>query len=91
MATIDVNVKIETWKNKLLDLGKRNRLLNYKETKRSSLKILSPECFELYSSFVQDEQPLIFPNLFDASESGEEDDEEEVNYPIQTNQSPRDS
>jgi len=91
MATIDVNVKIETWKNKLLDLGKRNRLLNYKETKRSSLKILSPECFELYSSFVQDEQPLIFPNLFDASESGEEDDEEEVNYPIQTNKSPRDT
>lgn len=90
MAMIDVNVKIETWKNKLLDLGKRNRLLNYRETKRSSLKILSPECFELYRSFVQDEQPLIFPNLLDTSEAEEEDDEEEVYYPIKTNQSPND-
>ena len=33
MPQIDVNNKIETWKNKLLDLGKRNRLLNYKEKK----------------------------------------------------------
>jgi len=91
MAIIDVNVKIETWKNKLLDLSKRNRLLNYRETKRSSLKILSPECFELYSSFMQDEQPLTFPNLFYESEAGEEDDGEEVYYPIKTNQSPKDT
>jgi len=69
MAVIDVNAKIEAWKNKLLDLGKRNRLLNYRETKRSSLKILSPECFELYRSFVQEEKPLIFPNITDISES----------------------
>ena len=91
MAITDVNVKIEIWKNKLLDLSKRNRLLNYRETKRSSLKILSPECFELYRSFVQDDQPLIFPNLFDASETGEEDDEEDIYYPIKTNQSPKDT
>ena len=90
MAMIDVNVKIENWKNKLLDLGKRNRLLNYKETKRSSLKILYPECFELYRSFVQDEQPLIFPNLLDTSEAELEDDEDEVYYPIKTIQSAKD-
>ena len=42
MANIDV--KYELWKNKLLDLGKRNRLLNYRETARSSLKIEYPEC-----------------------------------------------
>ncbi|MEI6580309.1 MAG: DUF4011 domain-containing protein, partial [Eubacteriales bacterium] len=89
MATIDVNIKIEVWKNKLLDLGKRNRLLNYRETKRSSLQILTPVCFELYQSFVQEEQPLIFPNLSDSSETGEEDDEEEIYYPIKTNQSPK--
>lgn len=91
MAMIDVNVKIETWKNKLLDLGKRNRLLNYKETKRSSLKILSPECFDLYHAFVQDEQPLVFPNLFFEDEDREEDEEEQINYPIKTNQSLKDT
>lgn len=64
--------------------------MNYRETKRSSLKILSPECFELYRSFVQDERPLIFPNLLDTSEAEEEDDEEEEYYPIKTNQSPKD-
>ena len=30
---IDIEHKIEKWKNKLLDLGKRNRLLNYKRNK----------------------------------------------------------
>ncbi|HCA29613.1 MAG TPA: hypothetical protein DEP23_08630 [Ruminococcaceae bacterium] len=90
MAVIDVNAKIEAWKNKLLDLGKRNRLLNYRETKRSSLKILSPECFELYRSFVQEEKPLIFPNITDISESDEEN-EEEYYYPIKTNQSPKET
>lgn len=33
MANIDT--KYEVWKNKLLDLGKRNRLLNYRDTERS--------------------------------------------------------
>ena len=37
MANIDV--KYEAWKNKLLDLGKRNRVLNYKDTARSNVKI----------------------------------------------------
>ena len=55
--------KIESWKSKLLDLSKKNRLLNYKETKRSSLKILNPECFELFESFVKNEEPLIFPSV----------------------------
>lgn len=37
MANIDT--KYEVWKNKLLDLGKRNRLLNYRDTARSNVKI----------------------------------------------------
>lgn len=50
MANIDV--KYEAWKNKLLDLGKRNRLLNYKDTARSNVKIEYPECGALYNMFV---------------------------------------
>lgn len=63
MPNVDINTKMEVWGNKLLNLGKRNRLLNYRKTKRSSLKILSPFCLGLYCSFVQNEQPLVFPNL----------------------------
>ena len=59
MANIDV--KYEGWKNKLLDLGKRNRLLNYRDTARSNLKIESPECGMLWDIFVKNEKPLIFP------------------------------
>lgn len=41
MANIDT--KYEVWKNKLLDLGKRNRLLNYRDTARSNVKIEYPD------------------------------------------------
>ena len=56
MARIDV--KYENWKNKLLDLGKRNKLLNYKETKSSTLKITYPDYSALYKKFVQNEDEL---------------------------------
>jgi len=59
MAVIDQ--KLEAWKNKLLDLGKRNRLLNYRDTKRSNLRIKKPTILELWNSFVENEQPLAFP------------------------------
>jgi len=86
MSQINVDAKIEAWKNKLLDLGKRNRLLNFRETKRTSLKIFSPQCFELYSSFVQNEQPLVFPNITEISDTDNEEAEDTF-YPIKTNQS----
>ena len=55
---IKIEQKIEKWKNKLLDLGKKNRLLNYRETKRSSLQISSIDCFSLWNLFVKDETPF---------------------------------
>ena len=59
MAAIDL--KLEAWKNKLLDLGKRNRLINYKETKRSSLKIIKPDILNLWQDFVVNERTIEFP------------------------------
>ena len=79
---IDIEQKIEKWKNKLLDLGKRNRLLNYKETKRSSLQILKPDCVSLWKTFVQDEKPLEFP-YFDEFSNELFD---EYSYSVETNQ-----
>ena len=79
---INLENKINVWKNKLLDLGKRNRLLNYKETKRSSLQILTPECISLWKYIVKDEKPLEFPYYDEFSN----DIFEETTYSVKTNQ-----
>jgi very-short-patch-repair endonuclease len=78
----NIEHKIDVWKKKLLDLSKRNRLLNYKETKRSSLQILKPDCISLWNSFVQDEKSLEFPYWDEFST----DLFEESSYNLQTNQ-----
>lgn len=43
---------IEEWKKKLLDLSKRNNLLNFRTTKRGTLKIVHPGFSDLYDSIV---------------------------------------
>ena len=55
--------KYESWKNSLLDFGKRNRLINYKDTKKSSLMIESPSYHELWEKIVEDEGTIEFPLL----------------------------
>ena len=92
MAVIDV--KLEVWKNKLLDLGKRNRLINYKETKRSSLKIVKPDILNLWQYFVINEKSIEFPFYDeDLSELNSdqlillEDEESDFKNDVVTNQS----
>lgn len=46
--------KIERWKRELLDTGKRNKMINYRETSRSSLRILEPEAADLFSKLASD-------------------------------------
>ena len=70
---INLDTKLETWKNKLLDLGKRNSLLNYRDTRRSNLRIKIPQVFDLWDSFVLKEESLVFPQPEDVI-SGEDDD-----------------
>lgn len=84
MANIDA--KYEGWKNKLLDLGKRNRLINYRDTARSSIKIKNPECCVLWNIFVKEEAPLIFP--FDAIDGENSDFGCEAN--VETNKTTSD-
>lgn len=88
MANIDI--KLEAWKNKLLDLGKRNRLINYKDTKRSNLRIKTPEIFDLWDSFVVNENPLEFPCADEEQISYVTDHVTESIYSIVTNQSVKD-
>lgn len=53
--------RIDTWKKLLLDFGKRNRLINFKETKRSNVSIVSPTFNELFDKIVGQEKSLLFP------------------------------
>ncbi len=70
----DLDVKVEKWKKRLLDLGKRNRLINFKETKRSNVAIISPDYDTLYKKIVQEEAKLSFsfPLKTTYDEDGEE-------------------
>ena len=54
------NKKIEYWKSQLLDTGKRNKMINYRETARATLKIVEPGLDKLYENYVQNENELTF-------------------------------
>ena len=52
--------KIDRWKRELLDTGKRNKMINYRETKRATLKILEPGLTELFNQLAVSEKTLTF-------------------------------
>lgn len=66
--------RIETWKKLLLDFGKRNRLINFKETKRSNVKITTPSYRHLFDLLAVQEKSLDFPfaKKVKVDEDGEE-------------------
>lgn len=53
--------RIELWKKQLLDFGKRNRLINFREGQRSSIKITSPSFDMLWKLVAVNEQEIVFP------------------------------
>lgn len=66
--------RIETWKKLLLDFGKRNRLINFKETKRSNVKITTPSYRNLFDLLAVQEKSIDFPfaKKVKVDEDGEE-------------------
>lgn len=56
----DLDRKVERWKRELLDTGKRNKMINYRETKRATLRILEPEASVLFNKLAFSEKPLTF-------------------------------
>ena len=57
--------KTEHWKKQLLDLSKRNKMINYRETKRATLKILEPGFTELFNRLAVAEEELTFQRPID--------------------------
>ena len=94
---MDFNHKFNYWKNSLLDLGKRNKLINFKETKRSVVTITYPDIYTLWDRIVKKEEKLKFPKILDSFDENEEindnnNEDECYNYSeeeIKTNQTIR--
>lgn len=66
---------LDIWQKKLLDMGMKNRLLNYKETKSSSLFIPLPDDVTLFQKLALEERKLAFPYLEHTSILDEEEGE----------------
>ena len=95
MASI-IDNKLQIWKKKLLDLSNRNRLLNYKETKQSTLQIVYPEYAELYKKLVLDEKDIVFPrvelsSILSEDEGGSKKQVKEIPGDIKTTKSVSDT
>lgn len=69
-----LQARIEAWKKLLLDFSKRNKLINFKESKRSNVKITLPSYEILYDMIAVREKELIFPyaGIVNISDNGEE-------------------
>lgn len=67
--------EIEIWKKKLLDLGKRNGLVNYRDTKSSTLEILSPDYSEVFTRINTFSSVQIYDDRFNEEEEDEDDNQ----------------
>ena len=65
MNELTLDRKIKSWEDQLLDLGKRNKMISFRESKRATLKILKPSFDELYQQIVVDEKELTFQKAID--------------------------
>ena len=78
-----LNESIEKWKNKLLDLGKSNNLINYKDTKSSSLQLLKPDFKNAFDKIISSIKTEIFDLNDDFFES-DGDGNNSKSYDIET-------
>ena len=79
--------RIEIWKKLLLDFGKRNRLINFLEGKRSNVRIMTPSFDRLWELLVANEKEIIFPyaKKVQVDDEGEEVYETVIKGDIETN------
>lgn len=74
-----VEERIKRWKKKLIDLSKRNRLLNFKPTKVTTIRIVDEIPAEIYTTLVTDENQMSFlPIPEDDEEENEVESEEDL-------------
>lgn len=76
---MDNSREIEIWKKKLLDLGKRNNLVNYHDNKSSTLEILLPSFEEAYEKLSSSSSVQVFDDKEDIIEDEDLFDEANKN------------
>ena len=84
----NIEKRLYVWKEKLIDLSKRNRLLNFKFSKTSTLRIIDEQPPEIYRYLVQNLQTMEFlPIKENESNIPEEEKKsaEELNEDIEFN------
>ncbi len=74
---MDLESKFDCWKKNLLDLGKRNSLINFKLDSKSVLRIIRPSISILYRKVVEDEEPILIPCAKETDYGGCSDGAEE--------------
>lgn len=67
-----LNKRIDEWKENLVDLSKRNRLLNFKVNKVSTVKIVDEQPPEIYRLLVQENKTLEFLPINEQDENNSE-------------------
>ena len=65
MSSSILDKKVDYWEHQLLDLGKRNKMINYRETKRATLKISEPSISILFQRLAVKEEKLTFKKAID--------------------------
>lgn len=65
MSETLLDKKLEHWEHQLLDLGKRNKLIHYRETKRATIRLIEPSFNELYERIAVNEETLSFQRTVD--------------------------
>ena len=60
-----IEEQIDIWKASLLDLSKRNRMINFRKTRSSTLKILEPDIFTLFDLLANQDKQLTFKRPVD--------------------------
>ena len=79
-----IEKRIYKWKEKLIDLSKRNRLLNFKFSKTSALRIIDEQPPEIYKTLVQNLQTFEFSPI---KETEEQNSSEQLNDSMEFNAS----
>ena len=68
MGTTVQEKKFNAWKHGLLDISKRNKMMNYRKTKRTTLDISVPDIDSLYQRIVVNEETISFKKRVDTSQ-----------------------
>ena len=84
-----LHLRIETWKKLLLYFGKRNRLINFRESKRSNVQILAPSYETTFEKVAINEGSMSFSYAKKViiDDEGEEEFETIINGDFETNKS----